>query len=396
MKSRHFLISAAVLAPLAGALFAPAVMAQQKYVVLSNVDAVSGQPAVGGKAAVPLQGQVQFMEDGNIGVTCVLDGQNRCPNIGTGSGGAVGGAPTVNLTAPAAPVTAPGASLSWTSTGAHVCYGLSATPTAAGWGKEWPANGSFSLDALYNSVGAGNTASYNFTLRCYSATAATAGTTPVVAYTDTQQSVTISPPQGGNPNPPAGSCDTYLAGMTPEQRAHYDDYHASTRGLTKVERSFSDQTQGQILGQSTGLIRPLATSVLPGRLNDNEYLALSFSMPLAGGSNSGKFVMSMVEAVGSIISHPIAITISPCAGDFRPRGSGDEYLRAYCRTRYVSAGQGVRGSSSDFINYCATPPGQTMYLNVALRNVYVAPGAVMPGDNCPTNAHCGVGQKLEN
>ncbi len=387
----------------------PHVMAQtQKYVVLDNVTAVAGQAAVNGKAAIPLQGTAQLDgASGNVIVACKkgVEGApaGECSNVGTGSGTAPD-APTVNLSGPSA-VTATGSKLTWTSTGADVCYGLSADvsagvgPAVAGWSKEWPANNptsGFSLDAVLSGLPQINTAvTYDFTLRCYSTPTTLSGATRIAAVTDQTQQVTLTRISA----PVINSCQTYYDSLTTAEKAHFDAYKAENRGFTRVEKTFTEQTT-RVLGAYTGQLGPNATPVLPGLMAQQRYLALTFSMPLPNVSNTGKFGMNTQEAVGSVQMHPIIITISPCPGDFRPRvltGSNDPYLSPVCRTIYDSSGQSVRGADPSIDSArCLTPAGQTMYMNVATQDMYTTPGQTIPNSYCPGNVWCGAGALIGN
>lgn len=406
MKSQHLLIAAVATA---GALAAgmPAMAASQtsKHVILSNVPAVPNQAQVDGKAAIPLTGTVHVDPAGNIVVTCDEQGQGKCSNVGTG--GDITGTPTLSLNGPGTNVTAAGEALTWSTSNAQVCYGLSATlapgstgPAVTGWTKEWPATGSYSLNALLGSVTPGETVAYDFTLRCYS-TQNAIDDADAVAFVDSTRRVTLAPPAGGGIG--GGSCDTYLASMTQAERDHFDAYRAENRknsanqsyGFTRVERTYSAQT-GKTLGVDTGQIGPSSFPYLPGALGDTQYLALSFAMPAANSTNTGKFAMDNRSAIGSGKEHHVVMAISPCPGDFRPRNnsSSDVYLKAFCRSTY-SQQFVLKGSSNPAEqDSCPTPAGQTMYLNISLRNHSVPVGQDIPADMCNPGQYCGTSSHL--
>lgn len=398
MKSRNLLL-VAVTTALAGWL--PAADAQ-KHVVLENVTAASGQEEVGGKAAIPVTGNARVDPDGNIIVTCASTAPDECPGVGVGSGGLTN-VPGITFNGPASgtPVAASDttARLHWTVSNAHACYALSSTPTVSGWAgplaTSTNANNGFQVGNLTRD--AENPTSYAFTLRCYSNTGTDIGGVDALAYADKTHTVTLAQSATGGGGE-AGTCESYLAGMTPSERAHFDAYRADNRGFTRVTKAFADQT-GRTLGKDAGNYGPPATPMLPGRLTDNEYLALSFVMQPAGGGHTGKFAATFqgVTATGNILVHPIIATISPCPGDFRPRDIGlspeDPYLRGYCGTVY-GLSSSVRGITVGE-SRCPTPAGQTMYMNFTLRNLYTDPENSIPADGCGTQ-FCGLGGYTSN
>lgn len=408
MKSQHLLIAAVATA---GALAAgmPAVATSQtsKHVVLSNVPAVPNQAQVDGKAAIPLTGTVHVDPAGNIVVTCDEQGQGKCSNVGTG--GDITGTPTLSLNGPGINVAAAGAALTWSTSNAQVCYGLSATlapgstgPAVTGWSKEWPATGSYSLNALLGSVTPGETVAYDFTLRCYS-TQNAIDDADAVAFVDSTRRVTLAPPAGGSVG--SGSCDAYLGSMTQAERDHFDAYRAENRknsanqsyNFTRIEKTFTAQT-GKTLGKDTGKIGPAAYPYLPGVLGDTQYLALSFAMPAQNETNTGWFAMDQRSAIGVGKEHNVVMTISPCPGDFRPRNnaSNDVYLKAFCRSTHSQQFVLKGGSNPSVTDGCPTPAGQTMYLNISLRDLSRPVGQDIPADGCATGLYCGISTTLSN
>lgn len=391
MMSRNLLL-VAVTGALAGWL--PVAGAQQKHVVLSNVDGVSGQAQVGGKAAIPLMGNAQVDPLGNIVVTCQTGTHGTgCSNIGSGSAGTIS-APGITFNGPAATVPAgdTSARLHWTTTNAHACYGITAPTGVTGWTKEWAASTTSSTGFLVGNLPrhASNPTNYNFTLRCYSSSAGTSGSTPIVGYTDSTRVVTLAPSAGTT----SGNCASYLDSLSPEDRAHYDAYSAEAREFTKTEMTFQAKTS-RILGQQFGVINP----TLPGLLGNTQYLSLSFSLPAAGEINTGKFSLSTQAGQG--FAHPVVITISPCQGDFRPRNTAsgaEHYTSTYCRTIYDQAGTTVRGAVPGAASgdWCNIPVGQTMYMNISKHNMYTAPGNPIPPANCGAATQCGVGSQIAN
>lgn len=410
MMSRNLLL-VAVTGALTGWL--PQAAAQQKHVVLSNVDGVAGQAQVAGKAAIPLTGNAQVDAQGNIVVTCQKGtpagvGVNDCSNVGTGSTGALT-SPGITFNGPSAVVAATEttARLHWTTSNAHACYGVA--PVLSGWNKEWATSttGSTGFQVGNLTRHATDQTSYTFTLRCYSNVDATVGNTDVVAYTDTSHTVTLAPSSGGGGT--SGSCDTYLAslGEIGDQgpRDHFEAHRAENRknsanqsyNFTRLEKTYFAQTS-KTLGVDTGQIGPTAFPYLPGILGDTQYLALTFSLPVANETNSGKFAMDNRSAIGAGKEHHVVMAISPCPGDFRPRdnSSTDIYLKAFCRSSYSQ--QFVLKGNSNLADTtsCPIPTGQTMYLNISLRNHSLAVGQDIPADLCNTGQYCGTSSHLSN
>lgn len=390
----------------------PTASAQQappeRYVVIDNVDAVTGQAKVGNYVAIPIQDTAQFADpDGNIRVTCkkgTHGDPTTCSNIGTGSGSAPT-APTLTLTAPTSPVTASGARVTWSSTGADACYGVSATPVGSpsapavtGWTKEWPKTNSspgFSLDPVFSSMSANTTATYSFNLRCYSTATGIAGQTPIVAYTEQTKSVVLNKPSGTT----GDWCDAYKSALSPTELAEFNTYNADNRGFTVETKTFVAHT-GKTLGVDFGDVGPAGAPVLPGKQRANEYLSLSFSLPASGGT--GKFALIFRYKTGSLgpVDHDIIATVSPCKGDFRPQNSGSEtYLSPRCRTTYGATGQNIAGTRDLPTDTCPIPAGKTMYLNVSVRDLTDLSNT---GSNdgtylgCSPTQYCGKGTQLAN
>ena len=313
MMSRNLLL-VAVTGALAGWL--PQADAQ-KHLVLKDVNPQTGASQSGVNTQIPLTGNAQVDLNGDIVVNCAL-ASGKCENIGAGSVGQLT-APSLVSFGPSTTVAAneTGARLYWSTSNAHACYGLTAPAGISGWTKEWPtstssANG-FPVGNLTRD--ADDPTTYNFTLRCYSSSTGTVGTTSAVAYADIPLSVTLAP--STNTPIPAGSCASYLEGLSPEERDHYDAYHAENRGFTKKEMTFQARTS-KTLGVHSGVIN----TALPGPLGNSEYMALTFSLT-ATGTNTGRFSLKKQTGVGTAV--PTIITISPCPGDFRPRGSSSEH-----------------------------------------------------------------------
>lgn len=406
--------SALLIAHLAGfglgltVVCAQAQTSPDRYVVLKNLTAISGQAQVGGKVAIPLNTSVNAVvnPDGNIVVECLTGGlapAGTCSNVGTG-GGTAPAQPSVSLTAPVADIVAPGAKITWSSTGADACYGISATtstvgaPAVAGWTKEWPntlGGAGFSLDSIFGQLAAGSTATYNFNLRCYSTAVGTAGATPIVSYEDESVTVNFNKPTGGG-GQTGDWCLDYLDTLSPAERQNFEAYRAENRGFSAFDTTFSGQTS-KVLGTDFGPVGPGIAPVLPGKQASGQYHAMSFSLPQTAGSDGFDIKFSYKAGTGGPINHDAIATISPCKGDFRPvnTASDDAYVsRGYCRTPYTIEGKRLRGSRNAGQFECPIPAGRTMYVNVSVRDMYDLQITGANSDtypNCEPAKYCGKG-----
>ncbi|MBX3184960.1 MAG: hypothetical protein KF915_20225 [Polyangiaceae bacterium] len=315
-----------------------------------------------------------------------------------GGVGSLEGMPEIRFDGPLSPVAADDvtARLHWTATNAQSCFGIAAPSGVTGWTQAWPsvttASDGFLVGALPRH--ATEASHYDFTLRCYGEQDAIDGE-PVVAYRDKTHRVTLLPGEE-----PGGwtTCEGYIASLSPSERAHFDAYRAEPRGFTAVTTSFTAHT-GDVLGVHMGVMGTRGVPLIPGKLDDHEYAAMTFSLPEGDPSNTGKFslVTQRVTAHVPAREHELLLAISPCPGDFRPRDpdAEDPYLHGSCRSQYTST-PNVRGSIS-LPDWCPIPPGQTMYLNIALRDLYRAPGEVIPADYCDPNvSYCGMGALISN
>ncbi|MEJ5207645.1 hypothetical protein [Denitratimonas sp. CY0512] len=346
-----------------------------------------------------------FNSNGDFVASCDLGDGGKCPNIGSSADGELL-KPSLTSSGPSGVVAANDTTsrLHWTVANAHACYGLGAQSGVSGWGVVWPASATsgtagsgFPLSGLTRH--ATNNTTYDFTLRCYSGSSATVGGDGVVAYEDFPLSVQLAP-SGGTTPPPAGNCAAYLASLGDPSdpgspRAHYDAYDAGKRGFTSAGTFTFTQKTGRTLGKDAGLIA--SPPVLPGSLSDNQYLALSFTLPNASEENTGKFNVQFMPPIGVGKEHRVVATISPCPGDFRPRdqNSTDPYLTTFCRQPYSMTGS-VRGNTVDDTFRCKLPANQTLYINIALRDLFSSGDAsTLPPDECSTGQICGAGAELQ-
>lgn len=407
MKST--LCLAAAVSALLVCMSAAHAQSNDRYVVIDNMNAVTGQANVGTKVAIPIEGTAQFADpDGNIRVQCkkgTHGDSTTCSNIGAG-GSALPIAPVVTLTAPTSPVTANGAKISWGSTGADVCYGLSAqgstgAPAVTGWTKEWTKAGGngFALDSLLAGMDAGTSATYDFVLRCYSTPTGTIGQTKIVAYTDKTATVTLNKSAG---QPPAGDwCDAYKASLSSAELAHFNEYNAENRGFTAIQHDFASYT-----GKTPGIspngpvsVGPQRITYLPGKHLPNEYYAFSLSLPEQSGGQYLKFALTFNYKNGfaGVLNHNVIATLSPCRGDFRPQEKyAETYLSPFCRIKYGNDGVMIQASSDPNSYRCPVPAGAKMYLNMSVRDLSDLTSLSTdtnygPYSNCTTALYCGKG-----
>ena len=390
MMSRNWLLAALAGAALAGWL--PNAGAQQKYVVLDNVPAagVPGAQQVGGDVAIPLSGNASVSSDGNIVVNCQIPGSN-CPGIGSGGGSTtITNFPAVTFTFTGSPdpVTAAGATLSWSATNAHACYGFDvvrtsstgpAAPTAT-WKITHPQSGTYSLNTLYNAVGAGNTATYKFTLRCFSSQYVAIGADFGVGAREGEVTVTLSPPQGSTPGNDA--CTTYYpTGHAARSEAGFQTslvnnslpfttFATFCPGCTGTPVTFAN-----LISQGTSGI-----ATLPGPDGaSGHYLSIPVDVPANAPDGVGFELTWVSPNDGGATQMPgsMEISISPCAGDFRVRPanntSSDYWARRSCRITATGMGgplvatTGTGGAAP--ANTCFIPKGQRLYINMSMHNM---------------------------
>lgn len=436
MKSRNVLAAAIAVVLLSGAPIA--VQAQQApvKVVLKNVPALPGATgnAVGTvdgdpqqKAAIPLVGvDANLDAHGNIVVEC-LTSSGDCPNIGSGSGGAISGAPTLSFTVPTSAIASNDTStrLQWsTGTTADACYGVRVEkknaagaweaytpPSGSTWSKEWPANGTAStgyvLGNLARSSTAGVDTEYRFTLRCYSKTVNDVGGTDAVAINERVSGTVTLASSGGTP-PVGGSdyCSEYYPAGHPARSAPGFSVPVSKLEPVVVPFTtvFSDGGGG---GDPVSLL-DIFNDNKSGRgafagphAGPGKYMSIPIDIPANAPAKMGIWI-SMVEPQnfqGMTPSTKQEITISPCQGDFRvapwTNTSADYYDRAQCR---VTAGGlfASTGNLSGPNGYCFLKPGSRMYINVtnhsldAYRSSASSPNPADPVWGCASGiTNCG-------
>lgn len=428
MKSRNVLAAAIAVVLLSGAPIA--VQAQQApvKVVLKNVPALPGATgnAVGTvdgdpqqKAAIPLVGvDANLDAHGNIVVEC-LTSSGDCPNIGSGSGGAISGVPTLSFTVPTSAIASNDTStrLQWsTGTTADACYGVRVEkknavgaweaytpPSGSTWSKEWPANGTAStgyvLGNLARSSTAGVDTEYRFTLRCYSKTVNDVGGTDAVAINERVSGTVTLASSGGTP-PVGGSdyCSEYYPAGHPARSAPGFTVSKLTGTTTAFNLVFTSLDNGvlsfdQLIGTGPGEGR--GGSPGPHVSGPNKYVAIPFTVPATVPALK-VLKLTMVEPQNFLgLQNPVMteLSISPCPGDFRSPTTAntvsDWYARGYCRkvnngSIFLSTGN-LTGPASGANDACFLKPGAQMYINVTYTGLdgYRATGAD-PTPGCPS------------
>jgi hypothetical protein len=319
-----------------------------------------------------LQGSsVEIDAQGDLLVQCALT-NGACPSVGgTGTGS---GPTSVTLTPSALAITAGGNfSLSWgSSSGTEVCYGAGPDGLASWSGVALPPSGS-------RAVSLATAGEYVFQVRCYTASGSTTQlSAPVVV------SVATTPP------PPVGTnyCSEFYDGVT---RPVPTSPNFTAFGFTKVEK-----TMQSIWGISPGQASTTRAGIPGNHLNPsaNHYLAIPFTMTDDSGSWQSHFMLDWIEANNTVAipSGSIAVTISPCPGDFRKAtgiNATDPYLSTACR-RFESPTTigSLSVSSASQLSGCPAPKGKLMYLNFA---TYDMSGPSAPTETtCPGTSTCGV------
>ena len=384
MMSRKLLL-VAVTGTLAGWL--PSAQAQvQKNVIITN--GLNGSPVT-----IPLDHTVDAGVDvnGNFVAACDLDGSGKCPNIGTTGGSTtITDYPGITINGPASPMVAAGGLISWSTTGAQSCYGINVARTSQGgpaapvstWGVSQKTADSYSLNTLFNSVGAGNTATYEFTLRCYSNAVVNDAGGPnlhAVGARDSKVSVTLSPPAGSTPGSDACS-EYYPTGHSAYSQAGFQTtltradvpfnvFTTFSAGGSGSPVTFAQLIAGGISGQAT----------LPGAYaSSGKYISIPLDIPANTPDGHGfQIIWAEQQDVGvTAMPDSMELTVSPCPGDFRKRpvndASPDYWDRKYCR-RVLTTASGPLYFSVGTGNapgpVCWLPKGKRVYLNMTMHNM---------------------------
>jgi len=349
---------------LLGSFFAQAQVASPKLTI-SNAGASGTQ--------IPLDptSTVQIDAAGDLTVTCLLNGNNVCPGIGTGGGDTGVNPPTATLSSNLTTLEAgQPLALTWTSNGADVCFS-SGPSNANGWtGVIRNTSGNASVSNLVEGL-------YTFQLRCYSAGGSTTASTAQVTVTEAT-------------TPPAADyCAEYYDGTPAMPTGAQFNAH----GFTKFEKSFPE-----VFGVNPGGDYSSHIGVPGVHLNpiQTRYLAIPFVMPSASGPDS-QMTLTWIDGGAIVPGGALLLTISPCPGDFRPpaSGTGDDYRSYQCRvTGPLSLSGGLTITADLGLSGCPAPVGKKMYLNMAMYNMYSP--TTPTSTTCSSGAtYCGVGMKIQ-
>ncbi len=350
-----------LVAGLVGASAAVAQTVASPKVVISNTSPLA-------EIGLETGSSVEFGANGDLQIRCRKTGEN-CVTQNLGTQVPPGNAPTGLSLTPSATTLNTGNpfNLQWGSTNADACFGL-APSGVSGWSSQVlaPARGAPGL-ALTLAQG-----TYNFQMRCYNAN----GSNSVAAQTVTvNQSVT----------PPTGDyCSEYYATGLPTGSAF------NAHNFTRADGSFFG-IWGAQPGFSAGI-----TAGVPGTFLDpssGRYLAIPFTL-LSDSGTGTQVNLSWVESqLPGVATGAVTVTISPCAGDFRPPvpGSQDIYLSFQCR---ASAGISAQLSATSVFGQsgCRAPKDKQMYINVATYDMFRATPPTT--STCSGTSTCGVAMRL--
>lgn len=336
----------ALVSVLALAIAGP-VAAQSVSVTFSNTDL----------PPIPLldNSSVSIDANGNLTAQCVPNG-NSCAGISSGSGG---NAPVVSLTRNnGTGVIAPGSQigLTWTVTNnAELCLATS-SPAVTGWNNSLvsAAGGSQSLTLS-------TSAEYTFGLKCYGA----GGSSDLATVAATVQG-------GGDPPPPATgipACETPgIAG----------DPNVQPAGFTGHRLSWGELFYGATFPHFNSHLSPVGSYTLRamqpstrGPTMNARYLTTSF---VAAPNTNYKIGWVGAQAIPAVsymnprAADAVFVSISPCAGDLRPRvvSNPGPFLGSTCRA-LVSNGNLFYGTTGG-AGQCSLVAGQTYFINIAMVN----------------------------
>jgi hypothetical protein len=322
---------------------------------------------------------VDIQANGDLRIQCRLDNTGACPSVG-GPPPSTGGPATVTLTPSVTALQTNGAfSLSWTSsTGTEACYGAGPSGMATWTGVALSPSGN-------RAVTLATAGSYVFQIRCFNS----GGSTTVSSAT-----VTVTQAETPPPPPPADNyCSEFYDGTT---RPVPTTPNFTAFGFIKTEKGL-----GELWGISAGQASTTRVG-MPGFHLDpsaGRYLSIPFVMTDDTGSSMSQFTLDWIEANNTvgIPSGQITVTISPCAGDFRPptgmSNAQDVYLTFQCRKNAPTNASNITVSSVAHLSGCPAPKGKQMYVNVATYNMY---GATAPNTTtCSGFSTCGTSMIIQ-
>ncbi|MFA5683143.1 MAG: hypothetical protein WCZ65_08975 [Lysobacteraceae bacterium] len=285
------------------------------------------------------------------------------------SGGSCAASPPTGVMLSVTPtsITQGGAvTVNWSSSNAQSCFAVGPAGVT-GW------TGSGLAPSGARAVTLSQAGTYTFQMYCFNS----AG----VSNTVSSAAVTVSPSGGGD-----GYCAEYYNGST---RPVPTDVRFTAHGFTRVQASF-ETVWGGIPGTTSGI-----NANVPGNFltpYTSRYLAIPITLIDEIGSGS-QINFSWVETlgIGGIQTGPVVVTISPCAGDFRPPqvGTTDPYLGFQCRVSSLTISGNMSITSVVGLSGCPAPKNKQIYMNIAPASMYDTTAPTT--STCPPGAAaCGV------
>lgn len=283
-----------------------------------------------------------LLPSGSYEGRCALtSGTTRCQGVAAGGGGTPGPLPTASLTGASSASTGTAISVTRSTGNAPELCVASSSPSAGvtGW------SGSVGPTAGTSSVTFSSTGTYSLSMRCYNANGAT-----------TSNSLSITVSQGGGT---PGNCSISHPQIRPA-------------GLTEYLMTWN-QVFERNYPAAPGYLIPLGSFTpersMNGPLSSKMYLAIAFTAQAGVVGNIAFAGSQPIPAVGYTEYRPgtAFVTVSPCAGDFRPQdsASNDMFVRN-CRLTVEEGAFFFGNSPSPSSAYCQLTPGQTYYLNVVM------------------------------
>lgn len=383
MMSRNFLLIGALTCAMAA--WTQDASAQSthtgKFIILKNIQPISGQAQKLGSAAIPLDASfdAEVNAEGDIVVRCKTgtDGapSGACSNIGSGSGGgSISHVPSITFSQPSGVVAAndTSARLQWATTNAASCFGVSSTPAVSGWSASQPTAGTASTGFPVGNLPRNTTGNktYQFVLGCYSTTPSTVGGQQVLAYTEASRTVSLAP---SSSTPPEGQdfCDSaYPLGDPVRNIAGFTTPLSRVNGT--FQQHFGVDFAHMVRNGANG--EAIITTAMVGK---GQYLAIPLDMPAdMPDLHASVFDWTYPQDGYSQVAG-FEMTFSPCPGDFRKNTSTrptDPWARFQCRnsqpsnegTRTVSSGV---GQIPDTTGHCTAPKSKRIYMNITFHDL---------------------------
>lgn len=299
---------------------------------------------------IPLSGSVTVDSNGQLSATCA---GASCANLGQ----SVGNPASVNLPdGPIATTQATATNIAMTVTNSPVtCIGTS-IPSAGV--SSWIGNDlrTTSGNAV---VSFSNTGNYALTANCYNADGS--------AGADTV-SVEVASGGGGSGTPDPNTCIIDGQTITGSTRpAGYELIRPA--GFTMFNRTFDNQFNGRAWGEQISYLAPIGSFSVGEAQAAGMYITIPFE-PAAGAI----YTLEWYEAVTVTLANyfnprratSVSVSVSPCAGDIRPRDSTstNQWLKG-CKKQ---SSQSLLGFSTLAGSSCRLNAGQTYWLTIQMAD----------------------------